>query len=122
MPWLEPFSATMRGSEPVPVVFVRKIMFAGCWVWKKRPSSLKLYEQNRHDLIPGMVRVSLAAYNTREEVDHLLEWLHRIAKNRYEFKKKYRLAADSGSFIPVDYAAGQFVNNIYNRHLPEFIR
>ncbi len=89
---------------------------------EEKAEHLKLYEENRNDLIPGMVRVSLAAYNTREEVDHLLEWLHKIAKNRNEFKKKYRFAANSGSFIPVDYAAGKFVNNICNRHLPASIR
>ncbi len=76
---------------------------------------VELYDDNRNDKIPGMVRVSLAGYNTREEIDYLLQWLKDITQNKYEFKKRYRFFADQGSFIPVEFASGALVDKIYKR-------
>jgi selenocysteine lyase/cysteine desulfurase len=68
---------------------------------------LHYFEQQQTDLIPGMVRVSLGAYNNRKEVDYLLHWLRTITANRNEFKRRYRLSRVHGGFIPVglDYNA-----------------
>lgn len=61
-----------------------------------------LYEENRIDKIPGMVRISLAPYNTRQEVDHLIKWLANILENRFDFKRRYKFSAAHGGFIPAD--------------------
>ena len=50
---------------------------------------------------PGMVRVSLAAYNTSEDVDALVEMLHRII--RHEYEGAYEQAPESGDYRPVGY-------------------
>jgi len=69
---------------------------------KADPKQGDLYEQNRFDQIPGMVRISLAPYNTREEVDHLIKWLTYILENRSQFKKRYKFSPPHGGFIPSD--------------------
>jgi len=63
---------------------------------------LDLYEQNRMDQIPGMVRISLAPYNTRQEVDHLIKWLTYILDNKFQFKRRYKFSPDHGGFLPSD--------------------
>ncbi len=63
---------------------------------------VELYEQNRFDQIPGMVRISMAPYNTREEVDYLIKWLTCILDNRFQFKKCYKFSPAHGGFIPSD--------------------
>lgn len=50
--------------------------------------------------MPGMVRISLAAYNTRPEIDHLVEWLKRISGNRQEFIRRYRYDARNDEYLP----------------------
>ncbi|MGE5392057.1 MAG: aminotransferase class V-fold PLP-dependent enzyme [Deltaproteobacteria bacterium] len=50
--------------------------------------------------MPGMVRVSLAAYNTRAEIDHLVGWLKRISDNRQEFIRRYRYDALNDEYLP----------------------
>ena len=69
---------------------------------KADPKQLDLYEQNLFDQIPGMVRISLAPYNTREEVDHLIKWLAYILENKSQFKKRYKFSPPHGGFIPSD--------------------
>jgi selenocysteine lyase/cysteine desulfurase len=64
-------------------------------------SHVQLYDQKRNDKIPGMVRVSLAGYNTQDEVDYLLQWIRNILENKYDFRQRYRFFAPSGSFMPV---------------------
>ena len=53
--------------------------------------------------MPGMVRISLAAYNTRAEIDHLVEWLKRISGNRQEFIRRYRYDDLNDEYLPRDY-------------------
>jgi len=50
---------------------------------------------------PGMVRVSFGAYNTFEDVDALVEMLHRITRN--EYKGEYRQNVGTGEYIPAGY-------------------
>lgn len=64
---------------------------------------LNLYDQNRLDQIPGMVRISLAPYNTRAEVDYLIKWLADILTNRFHFKRRYKFSPAHGGYIPIDF-------------------
>ncbi len=82
---------------------------------KENHEHLKLYDQNRNDKIPGMVRLSLAGYNTREEVDYFLQWLKDIVQNKYEFKQRYKFFIEQGSFAPVDFTGGSLVDKVYKR-------
>jgi hypothetical protein len=50
---------------------------------------------------PGMVRISLGAYNTREEIDTLVEMLWRIIGTDY--KGRYHQVPESGDFQPIGY-------------------
>jgi cysteine desulfurase/selenocysteine lyase len=50
---------------------------------------------------PGMVRVSFAAYNTCEDIEALVEMLHRIT--RHDYKGAYQQAPESGDYRPVGY-------------------
>jgi cysteine desulfurase/selenocysteine lyase len=47
---------------------------------------------------PGMVRISFAAYNTRQEVDVLIEMLSRITRRDYE--GQYYQNKESGEYTP----------------------
>ena len=47
---------------------------------------------------PGMVRISLAAYNTCEDLDALVEMLVRISEGRYH--GAYRQVPESGDYVP----------------------
>lgn len=53
------------------------------------------------DKLPGMVRISLGAYNTKEEVDKLISYLHRIALNRRQYLKDYHYSSASNQFFPL---------------------
>lgn len=55
---------------------------------------------------PGMVRISLGAYNVREDIDGLVAMLQRIAANQYEGRYiegpehgNYRAAGDTGALV-----------------------
>ena len=55
---------------------------------------------------PGMVRISLGAYNVREDIDDLIAMLQRIAQNQYEGSYievpehgNYRPAGDAGVLV-----------------------
>jgi selenocysteine lyase/cysteine desulfurase len=50
---------------------------------------------------PGMVRVSLGAYNTSEDVDVLVEMLGRIIRNDY--RGQYHYVTESADYRPVGY-------------------
>jgi selenocysteine lyase/cysteine desulfurase len=52
---------------------------------------------------PGMVRVSLARYNTVEDLDALVEMLVRITRGKYQ--GTYEPAPDTGDYIPVGFTA-----------------
>ncbi len=59
-----------------------------------------IYEGKEPALLPGMLRISLAAYNTREEIDRLLQWLERIIAHQTDFKKNYHFSPSVGAYIP----------------------
>ena len=48
--------------------------------------------------LPGLVRVSLGLYNTKEEVDQLVQMLLRISQGQYE--GDYLLDTGSGAYLP----------------------
>ena len=50
---------------------------------------------------PGMVRISLGAYNTVEEIDTFVEMLWRITRNDYQ--GKYYQMPESGDYEPAGY-------------------
>ena len=50
---------------------------------------------------PGMVRLSLGLYNTRDEVDALADVLERIAD--HDYRGRYHLDAASGAYTPAGY-------------------
>lgn len=54
------------------------------------------YQQNREIPLPGMVRVSLAFYNTEEETERFLKRMRHLSKHRREYAKKYQQIAQSG--------------------------
>lgn len=75
---------------------------------KEDPQQVGWYEQNRIDKLPGMVRISLAPYNTRPEVDHLILWLKRIVENRYHFQRRYKYSPAQGGYIPLELREKRF--------------
>lgn len=53
--------------------------------------------RGRRDNLPGLVRISFGAYNTKEEVDVLIEALQMITEGKYA---KYRLDIRTGEYRP----------------------
>jgi cysteine desulfurase/selenocysteine lyase len=51
---------------------------------------------------PGMVRLSVAAYNTAEDVAALVEMLIRIAHRDY--RGTYQLVPETGDYVPMGVA------------------
>lgn len=51
--------------------------------------------------MPGMVRMSFGCYNSEEDVDRLVEMLHRVARGDYA--GNYRLEPSSGEYYPDGY-------------------
>jgi len=49
---------------------------------------------------PGMVRISLAAYNTREEIDRLAALLRQIADNANYYKHLYPFSHHQQEYLP----------------------
>lgn len=49
---------------------------------------------------PGMVRISLAAYNTREEIDRLVSLLRQISHNPAYYKRLYPFSHTKQDFSP----------------------
>lgn len=54
--------------------------------------------------IPGMVRVSLAAYNNKKDIDRLIECLEKIKtmSRSGELAKRYALCRETGAYYPRD--------------------
>lgn len=61
---------------------------------------VRYYEKNDTSLIPGMVRISIAAYNTREEIDYLVEWLKKISLKKNTFKRRYKFNPALNTYVP----------------------
>jgi hypothetical protein len=47
-----------------------------------------------------MVRISLAAYNTKGEIDTLVKQLKKIAADEHYYKKHYQYSAATRSYMP----------------------
>ena len=67
---------------------------------------LRAYLAGDRSQKPGMVRISLGAYNVREDIDDLIAMLQRIAQNQYEGRYvevpehgNYRAAGDAGALV-----------------------
>lgn len=67
---------------------------------KEDLNNLAAYENKEMDRLPGMVRISLAAYNTHAEIDNLVDWLKKIAKNKKHYQKNYVFSPDQCSYLP----------------------
>jgi len=52
--------------------------------------------------LPGTVRISFGFYNTKEDVDLLIEALEKISKG--EYKGKYRLDPKLGEYLPENFS------------------
>lgn len=76
--------------------YIRKLMKE-----KENKNNLAVYQQKEADKLPGMVRVSLAAYNTREEIDVLVRQLKKIANDKPYYRKHYQYSAATRSYLPV---------------------
>lgn len=50
--------------------------------------------------LPGMVRISLAAYNTREEIDHLVKVLKQIAAQPDYYRRNYPFDQLRQEYLP----------------------
>jgi cysteine desulfurase / selenocysteine lyase len=62
--------------------------------------------------IPGMVRASFGCYNNHDDVDRLVEMLHRIGRG--EYRADYELNIRSGTYWPKDF------NYDFSVHFPHF--
>lgn len=65
--------------------------------------------------MPGMVRISLAAYNTRAEIDYLVRWLKHIAGNKNELLRRYRYNPGADEYAPKDIDVDQLLRKISRR-------
>ena len=72
--------------------------------WETAAANNELYR------LPGMVRISLAAYNTKQEIDYLSQWLTTISENAPEFRRRYRFSAEAGGFIPTFMSYRDFID------------
>ena len=66
---------------------------------------------------PGMVRISLGAYNTSEDIDALVEMLGRITRNDY--RGLYCYVPESGDYRPAGYE--ELVHSLAVRQTAEAI-
>ncbi len=76
--------------------YIRKLMGE-----RESKNHLSVYQQKEADKLPGMVRISLAAYNTREEIDVLVRQLKKIAADQSYYRKHYQYSAATRSYLPV---------------------
>ncbi len=67
---------------------------------RSRKVERDILNRDRSD-IPGAVRVSFGLYNTKDEIDWLLEMLKRIAGGDY--RNDYVLNKEAGEYAPPDY-------------------
>jgi selenocysteine lyase/cysteine desulfurase len=95
----------------------------GCFCAQKYVRQLLGLEENPTMLnneakhtYPGMVRISLAAYNTKQEIDDLLDWLTLIRDNTNDFKKGYGFSSKYGCFFPSGRDDKDF-ERIYKKYL-----
>jgi hypothetical protein len=65
-----------------------------------------------------MVRISLAAYNTQQEVDVLLQQVEQISKNKKAYRDSYYWSQELGTYIPRRLPVESLVNRIYQQVAP----
>ncbi len=50
--------------------------------------------------LPGMVRISFGFYNTREEIELLINALQELRKDEGKIKNRYRIDPETGEYLP----------------------
>ncbi len=60
----------------------------------------KLAKAGRKCLLPGMVRISFGFYNTKEEIDLLVEALKALRQEEEKTKNRYRIDPATGEYLP----------------------
>ncbi len=85
---------------------------------KENPGNLQFYEKKQLHKLPGMVRISLAAYNTQQEVDVLLQQVEQISKNKKAYRDSYYWSQELGTYIPRRLPVESLVNRIYQQVAP----
>lgn len=63
---------------------------------------LNAYKEKNLDKLPGMVRISLAAYNRFDEIDVLVDWLKKIEKHKKQYLKQYTYLPQYNSYLPAE--------------------
>ncbi len=85
---------------------------------KENPGHLEYYQKKQLHKLPGMVRISLAAYNTKEEADILLQKLEQISKNKKAYSDRYHWSEQLGTYIPKNLAVGSLADHIFQQVSP----
>lgn len=85
---------------------------------KENLAHLEHYANKQAYLLPGMVRVSLAAYNTSKEVDLFLHTVERISRNKKAYREYYHWSEQLGTYIPRNMPADKLVDGIYHHVWP----
>lgn len=67
---------------------------------KENLKYLSVYQKKETDKLPGMVRVSLAAYNTKEEIDKLVDYLKIISRDKKYYLQHYQISSAGHSYLP----------------------
>lgn len=91
--------------------YVRHLLGEG-----EEPGNLAMYRQKLAYRLPGMVRISLAAYNTRQELDRVIQLVERITARRAEYRQDYQWIGQLGTFAPRDLPITEILEKHY-RHL-----
>lgn len=68
--------------------------------------------------LPGMVRISFGFYNTREEIDLLVDALKILRANENQIKNRYRIDPVTGEYLPNTGNVKMFLA----QHLADFFR
>lgn len=63
-------------------------------------SAEKLAKAGRKCLLPGMVRVSFGFYNTKTEIDYLVDALTNLRAEEEKIKNRYRIDPATGEYLP----------------------
>lgn len=78
---------------------------------------LELFEQKEFAKLPGMVRISLSAYNSFEEIDYLTKWIKYLSENRFALRKEYSFSPLHGYYLPNDPSIDEFINKTCHQYM-----
>lgn len=81
----------------------------------ENPDHLQYYMKRELHKLPGMVRVSLAAYNTEREIDVLLQLVEQICQNKKAYRDSYQWSEQLGTYVPKDLGVESLLEEIYQR-------